>query len=247
MTPAQLTIGALNGHNSMPAFRKMIRRKYDALALSEAHRLMKPLGSLGRYRMEVGTPGRDKRRGVLDGPVLIRRDRTSLGSVALQVSELVKAYERIAPDRWINGALFDHPLATQLDAAGVALLSFHPNAGMQLRNADREDHPLVREYSESVRSLARMVRWLSREGFVPFVAGDYNLPKSAAVPWSPYGALEEIGFSSMSEGVDALSYPFRLVEPVGGLQVTSRTRIGSDHPAIAATFRPVLASDHGTR
>lgn len=219
-----LTIGHLNVHNRARAVRYMLAQNCDSLGLNEANSLLGMLSARRRYRVVVGSGGRDKRRGASEVPVLTRRELPSLGSIALQVSEQA-APERIAPDRWVTVSAFAH------NVGHVAHVNVHPNA---VTDNLTESVPRVRETAELWASVDRLLTFLRAEGFLIVLSGDLNSRRSGETPdyEGAYDVIDRHKLNVITEGLDCIAHDRRLRRLRH--EIVERRRTGSDHPGLVA-------------
>lgn len=206
--------------------RRATRTAADSIGFTEAYNAIGLLAARRRYRLTVGSGGRDERRGAKDTPVLTRKAHVSLGAGAMQVSEEVEP-SKFGPDRWLTFSLFEHD-----DVGSVAHVHMHPNATVRNRRASA---PIVREYRESMATLFTFVRFLRNEGYLVVVTGDLNYPNVKRGPeWTPHHTFARLGLDVWSVGVDYVAHDPRLA--LVRKQVI-RGGTDSDHPWLLATFR----------
>lgn len=228
-TSPPFRIAGANLKNKADALGRLLERDLDAAVLSEASRLDRPLERRdeGRYRVTQIEDPPDARRGD-EVAVLVRDEYRSHGQVTRLISEQVDRAARIAPDRALASDRFVCP-----QLGRVALIGIHPNAGV--RGQTDPDHPIVREYFQSMRALRVEITRAKVDGFDPIVVGDVNLsdvPHDA--PWSPFRVFAATGLNAASEGIDAQAYSpaFKLAT----WEVVARGRIGPDHPTTVAGY-----------
>lgn len=231
-----ITVGYLNVHNRRAASEGMLDRGLDAVGFAEANKLRRPLRRQARrhgYDVHVETQSSDP-RGSRETPLLVDKRLEVAGGLTLRISEEIPGDTRFAPNRWETVRMIEHPATRGVRGVhGIGVVVTHLNAGPSiLRNPRAGDEPRVREYRESVYSLARTCRFLRGEGFLPIVLADVNLPDHVDVAWSPYRILERQGMRHRSRNVDAVFVDERL--EFEAFVVVPRDASLSDHPALIA-------------
>ena len=203
----------------------------DSIGLNEGHTLVPRAAGMRGYRLHHPQYGLD-RRGALDTPILVRRTLEPLGAFGFRASRAAPAYERVAPDRWINVALYRHPVGK------VAHVCIHPVAGPKVLIGKDPQHPLVRRYASLTTALGTTLTMLDDLSYLLIVTGDVQVPQHAPVrPWSVYPVLDAAGLSVTSEGIDLIAYDKRLT--LTGRRIVPPAVTGSDHPWIVATLARV--------
>lgn len=226
-----------NVHRSLRAARLVAKRRPDIANLNEAHNLVRWAAALTAYRMTTAKPVVKRRvslpgsRNVSNDTITLVRPRLEhLGQWSQQVSQQVDSVPKMAPDRWFLATMVRH-------ASGMPIVVFnvHPNAnaGNHLRDPKDRNHPLVREYRESVIWLTDMVDFYKMKGYAVLVSGDFNLPRHVDVSWSPYPRLSALGIKMVTRGIDGIGWDesgFRLEK----LEFHSKGANFSDHPGFTA-------------
>lgn len=223
-----LVIGHANAHNSPTAARVLRARGCDSIGLNEADRLVDRLVNVRRYRTVHVQHGRDRR--AAETPIQVRRTLEHLGAMQLLIAD-ASTPRRIAPDRWLTAAMYEHP-----DVGPVA----HVNVHLHYVGA-AHDNPRVgriRENDEAADALLDVCGMLTAQGFATVVTGDVNIPRTTSSPgwdtaWETFTAA---GFAARQVGrLDAVAWdPRRLA--IRSLDVLPAKRIRSDHPGAVATF-----------
>lgn len=232
-----LTVAHGNVHNSIAAARRVRRLGADVTGLNEAHQLSTKLETLGR-RVHTPQPvrkarkmpnGRTIKRNVSnDVATLVSKRFEYVGDMSLRICEQVSqmTLQGVAPDRWLQVSLFNTP---RLMSAHV---NVHLNAGPQALRGNNPDHPIVREYRQSVQGTLRVLELLDDFGFSVTLSGDMNMEddREDPVPWSPYPQLRRKGFTIFSHGIDCIAWDqtFRDTDR----RVIPAKKIGSDHAAL---------------
>ncbi len=174
-----LTIGHGNGHNK-PSLVEFIKdADADSFGGDESHRL--DLDIPGHRTIRAGEAVRDP-RGSGSCSIVTRNTLENLGELTLKVSERIPGLERIAPDRMLVASFFAHPVADQLDAAGVAHFELHPDATAMRHDAS---HPITREYREALISTREYMRVARRDGYLLVLTGDLQANARFRAPWGP--------------------------------------------------------------
>lgn len=197
-----LVLATGNTRNSWAATRRMVRRHPHALGLSEVNRLTGRLAAGRRYRVTTAVAGRDRR--ATDTAMLVRRGLPGMGEVSLLASEALRAFPRVAPDRWVASAAFRHPIGRE----GVAVIEWHPVAGTEvLSDPGKAAHPLVETYRESRALVGQLIRLYQLMGLDVCLMGDLQLPAGVDVPWSPDALAKVHGMKRTSVGLDWIMWP----------------------------------------
>ncbi len=211
----------------LDAIRFAASLRADSIGWSEAYRRIPALRRRLRYRTRVGDPRGIPNatiRGAHDVPVQVRRTRRLVDWYAFKACDPSTPI-KIAPDRWITGAIYDHPIGR------IEHVVLHPNAAVQ--GVDPEVDR-VRKYANQMRRLESTVTLAWRRGHVPIVTGDLNWGKPEDddpwfAPWRVFGRLD---LDYWRVGLDWIAYPphLRIAERV----TFPESRTGSDHPWMLA-------------
>lgn len=212
-----MKIGHLNAHNRPGAVHYMLRQGCDSLGFDEAHRRLGLLEQREKMRLTVG-PGIRAAT-----PILTRASYPDLGRIALQASEEAKPI-RLAPARWVTVSCFEHPKLGE-----IAHLNAHPHPVTDGRpiSVDR-----VRETADYWRTVSRLLRFLSAEGFTCVLSGDINSrPGGETIAYAgAYDILRRHSLDYVREGLDVIAFD-RWLHPTD-TRVIPREATGSDHSGI---------------
>ena len=223
-----LTIGHANAHNNPTAARVLRSHGCDSIGLNEADRLVDRLVNARRYRTLRVEHARDRR--AAETPIQVRRTLEHLGSLQLLISE-ASAPRRVAPDRWLTAAMYEHP-----DVGPVAHVNVHMHYVGRANDNPRTHR--IREYDDGADALLDVCGLLGAQGFATVVTGDVNIPRGTSSPgwetaWETFVAA---GFAARQVGrLDAVAWDPRRLELVD-LEVLSAQEIDSDHPGAVAKF-----------
>jgi hypothetical protein len=213
----------LNVHKEEAALEWLAEQKADLTLVNEANRAPRPGRVAPTYLTGPDLPGRNTQRDCGIGV----RGLPMLGHTWERISENAGGeHEALAPDRYAQR------LFTKIEGEDTDVYCVHLNAGPSaLRGTDR-DHPIVREYRQSLRWLRTSLRTSERLGRHFIVGGDVNLREHEVVPWSPYHVFDEFGMSFHEDGLDvlAVSEGLRMTDR----RVYPRNVVHSDHPGIGA-------------
>ncbi|MGD9694000.1 MAG: hypothetical protein AB7V20_14320 [Phycisphaerales bacterium] len=227
---ATLTIGHGNvyvaNRTPLKALRTIRSIQADSWGVNEGMNLMRLLPRLSGYRVTVGDlgPTRNDKRGTWDTPILTKKKLSPLGSVTIQASETVQP-ERIAPERWITGSLFQHAVGP------VAHLNVHPNAAIRGHGTNVAR---VREYAEFMATLNRLTRWLQAEDFAVVITGVMATP-DYDVTWYRLFRLRKMDHAD--QGLDVVAWDRRKLELVRKRVIPAGSRTGADHPWIITELK----------
>lgn len=201
----------------------------DSIGFTEAYepQTRRALRTRLRHRLIVGHSDTDPRRGPWDVPILAhRRNRLIEGwaNKACGPSEPIK----IAPERWLTGAIYEHRFGT------VEHIAAHPNAAVfdQSHDLDR-----VLKYRENLRRLESRIALAQRRGHIVVVTGDLNWPSGQARPaWSPGAVFARQGLATWHVGIDWFAYsPFLHRRRMDVLEGPPEPN-GHPHPWLVAGF-----------
>jgi hypothetical protein len=233
MTPT-LRIGHGNGHNQQSLVRWVRAADADSFSALEAQRLVPDLQRLRKHRVTVAGDGwseeKDRARSTA---ILTRSKHESLGEFTRKVSERLKPYLKVAPDRVLVVSFYRHPIADACGKEGVAHFALHPDAGKALRATDAT-HPIVREYREALDSTREWMQAARRDGLLLFLTCDGQISKSIKRDWGPRPQIAEpLNLRAQAVGIDWILSD-RAVKPIGGLE----TQQLYDHTGFVQEFRP---------
>lgn len=164
-----------------------------------------------------------------DTAILVKAGFEHLGEFSQQVSQQVTGYSATAPDRWFTGAMF------KAYGVPIAVFSLHPNAGRMLNT--NPDHPVTREYAQSMRALDALLTLYRTLGFRRIVGGDLNMTDKATDPaWSPYRVFARHGMVGYGPGFDKVFWEPEYFAPVKR-QTIPKATLRTDHPGVRVTLR----------
>lgn len=219
---------ACHGPSLVPARIRQACQRYDADSIewTEAYKRNPYLRTRLRFRMIVGKSKTDKRRGAKDNPILVRRTHKLVASGAVRAcgpSHPVK----IAPERWITWAIYDHPLGR------VAHYAAHPNAAV----ASAWDSDRAAKYRQQMQALAQLVEDNRTRYHVDHdvISGDLNYHEGDPVrDWTPKDLFKRLGMTYWCEHLDWIAW-------TEGLRLDRKRIIGThengqDHPWLLATL-----------
>lgn len=181
------------------------------------------LGHLVGYRRLCGDQG----RGALEVPIYLRRDVTYLGHGAYKAKRDLGT--PITPERWVTWARFRVGTSRRM-----VLINTHLDAALQNRDTGEIlDAPRV-DYAEGhMRMLAAEVRRQRRDGFLPFVTGDFNYfrrrPGQPLWRWSPQALMPRLDVSYHGHRLDGVGVP----RGVAVLEAGPIALPGSDHDGVS--------------
>lgn len=232
-----------NVHRSLRAARVVAKRRPDIANLNEAHNLVRWAAALTTYRVttakpvvkpRVSLPG--ERNVSNDTITLVRPSLEHLGEWSQQVSQQVDSTPAMAPDRWFLATMVRHHTGMP-----IAVFNVHPNAnaGNHLRDPKDGNHPVVREYRESVIWLGDMVDFYKMKGYGVLISGDFNLPKHVEVPWTPFARLRALGIKVVTRGIDGIGWD-ESAFVLDKITFHDKGANFSDHPGLTAHLQ-VLA------
>lgn len=178
-----LTLGHGNGHNKMSLVEFVREAGADSFGCNEAQELRGPLNQIPGHRVIGPSKEYAEERNRARSTCLVVRDRREhLGQLDLKVSERVAGHEKFAPDRVLVAAFYDHPIAQQLGAAGVAHFALHPDATVMKRQLN---HPIVQEYREALGSAYEHMRAARRDGYLIALTGDLQVHARFRASYGP--------------------------------------------------------------
>ncbi|WP_148615658.1 hypothetical protein [Nocardioides rubriscoriae] len=182
---------------------------------------------------------RDGTHGSREVALLVRGD---VEVVASDVEKMSQAVPRspVAHDRWAAWARVVLP-----DGQRALAFSTHRNAWVQRRDGTvRQLWRGTREYRAHVRAELALLDHHARAGWPVLGGGDFNYRVPCgkvrfvqdAWAFAPHRTFPEIGVRYVAHGLDGVCHD-PVFEPLGGLDVISRTTTGSDHDWITLTVR----------
>lgn len=199
----------------------------DSIGWTEAYRRVPALRRRVRYRTRVGNPNGVPRatiRGAHDVPIMVHRRRRLLDWYAVKACDPSTPI-KIAPDRWITGVIYDHPIGT------IEHIALHPNAGVEglTREVDRVD-----KYARTMERLASLGTRALNSGHHLIVSGDLNYRAGHVAPWTPDAVFSELDLDTWRVGIDWIAYSPHLRLRTQDEHGPTETR--SDHPWMFARF-----------
>jgi hypothetical protein len=205
-------------------------RRYgaDSIGWTEAYRRNRFMRTRLRFRMVVGKSTTDRRRGAKDNPILVRRRHKIVASGAIKGCD-ASTPRKIAPERWISWAAYEHPLGRILHVA------LHPNAMV----AGAWDTDRAAKYREQMQALVALIESKKAKLAIAHVAvtGDLNYRLSdPAHRDSPRWVFEQLGMSYRAEGLDWIAWSSEL--QVTQWRVIPPRENGQDHPWLLAHLTP---------
>ncbi len=240
---ATVKIGHGNGHNNVSIYEYINRSRCDSFGADEVQKLLVPLGNLAWSRVTVAGKGWVEERNRAKATAVITKNKNpNIGELTRQMSERVAAHERNAPDRVLVCSMYEHPVAKQAKAEGLAHFEFFPDAGPWPKNSDSKSR-VTREYKESVETLQETVVWARRDGLIPIITGDFQMTPGTDVPWNPYevvGKNLRMGLSPVvvngKAKIDGIMWDHRLTR-VGPMQIKQLF----DHWGFTMHFKAALS------
>lgn len=203
MRPAVLTIvhAPLHGPTAnAAAIRHATTLGGDSIGFTEAYepQTRRAIRSRLRHRLVVGKSATDPRRGPWDVPILAHRRNPFVDGWAVKACDASEP-ERIAPERWLTGAVYEHRFGT------VEHIAAHPNAAIKGQPADLDR---VLKYRENMRRLESKIRRAQRSGHIVAVTGDLNYP-AGGPSWAPEAMFDRLELATWRVGIDWFAWsPF---------------------------------------
>lgn len=214
-----------NVHNKLGPARILTRAACDSIGYNEAWRLIPELRLLNGYTLLEAEGVPDPRSA--ETPILLRRRRRRLGHLTMKLAD-ASTPERVAPERWINVALYQHPVGP------VAHVNLHLHWIGPAH--DRPGVARVEKTDEAGDRLLRLLRYLDWEGFARVVTGDVNIRRQAETPgWrSAWEVFEQAQLRARRVGpLDAIAWdPERL--DLRQLDVIPADETATNHPMLIA-------------
>lgn len=224
----QLTIlhAACHGPSLTAARIRQACHRYgvDSIGWTEAYNRTWFMRTRLRFRMVVGKSPTDTRRGAKDNPILVRRWHKILDRGAIKACD-ASTPEKIAPERWITWAAYDHEIGRVLHVA------LHPNAAVV--NAWGSDR--AAKYRQEMHALIRLVEAKKAQLGIDHVVvtGDLNYHRAdPARRLSPRWVFKQLGMSYRSDGLDWIAWSSEL--HVAHWRVIPTSENGQDHPWLLA-------------
>lgn len=223
-----LRIGHGNGHNDRSLVDFVRTSGCDSFGGNELHRLIRPLNRIpGTRLIAVGKGATDRR--ARSTAIITRDEHADIGAGYRQVSENIPAHDKFAPDRFLVWSMFEHPLARLLGFEGVAHFALHPDATVMKRT---NDHPLIREYRESMASTARFMKAARRDRLLLVLTMDAQVTARFKADWGPRAMIAQpLDLSARFVHIDAVFFDaaLRLAKPLERRQLF-------DHTGFVSTF-----------
>lgn len=221
-----IRIGMGNGHNKPALVTYAKQLNCDSFCGMETQKFVGEFEAIPNHRVTVAreawTEDKNRARSTL---IMTHNIYPNLGELTLKVSERVASDLKFGPDRVLVCSMYEHPVALRMGWAGVAHIGLHPDATVKERD---DNHPLVREYRESMTSLQRTIRYVTRERLLPIVTGDLQLGVDNRKPWSPYIMLvRDLNMMYYARGIDWVLWHNSLA-----LQGRPQIKPLYDHPGI---------------
>lgn len=189
---------------------------------SEAYRHIPYLRRRPAWRIAVGHSDTSL-RGPGDVPVMVRRHHKPVDRWAVKACAPAEPL-RLAPERWVTGFAYRHPLGT------IEHIAHHPNP---IGNPDAT-LSMRREYRNSMERLEQTVRVALELGRLPVVTGDLNVPASSPLEFAPRHVFERLNLKWWAVGVDWVAWHRSLI-PVHR-ETLDREQNGQDHPWLLIDF-----------
>lgn len=205
----------------------------DSIGWTEAYRRIGALRTRLRYRTRVGNPlgvPNASIRGAHDVPIQVRRRwrrrRRLVDWYAFKACDPSSPI-KIAPDRWITGVIYDHPIGR------VEHIALHPNAAVQGVSIEVDR---VQKFRHQMRRLESTIVLAQRRGHVVIVTGDLNWgrPDADDPPFAPWRVFERCELTQWRVGLDWIAYAPHL--RIAERQTFGAAMTGSDHPWMLARF-----------
>jgi hypothetical protein len=232
-----LEIAMGNGHNK----DSLVKWAKEADAHSfGAHEVQDLLDEIRRqmpfHRVTVAGRGYHEERGREKSTCLITNNNLeNLGEFTRKVSERVPGNLKLAPDRIMVGSFYAHPVAQKLGMEGIAHFALHPDAAPNALRGDDPKHPVVAEYTEALHSAGRWLRVAKRDGLIPILSGDLQLPPDVDRAWSPKRLLvDAMDMEYVNQHIDWILWD-PMLEMVPGSKVVRELH---DHKGIKVALRP---------
>lgn len=229
-----IKIGMGNGHNKA-ALVDLVRKSHcDSFSAHEAQQILPAFKKMTGVRVTVaGQHWGEERNRAKETCVLTKRSNENIGEMTRLVSEKVPAVERVAPDRVLVVSMYQHPVARRAGYDGIAHFGLHPNASPDELRDPKSTSPAVREYEESIRSTARLMTVFKRDGLLPILSGDLNLPENVITPWSPRRVfVNGLNMKYVVHGVDWILWSRRDL-----IKLSHQWHPLFDHHGITAIFK----------
>lgn len=214
----------LNTANEKAAIGWVAERGADLVLLNEVNRVERPGRVAPEYLTGARQPGRNMARETGIGTRL-----PVFGHQWDRISENAgEEFERLAPDRYAQ------MLHTRLSGVDIDVYCVHLNAGPNALRGKDPNHPIVREYRQSLRWLRSELRGSMARGREFLVGGDVNLRENDDVPWSPYEVFRGFDMGWFNSGLDVLAFSSGL--RLKDRKVFDKEKVHSDHPGLGANL-----------
>ncbi len=203
-----LTIATGNGHNEQSLIDWIRDSNADSFGASETQRLEESFDNLKAYRQIVAGQGwAEERNRARSSRIVTLKSLENIGELTRLASEKVPGAERVAPDRVLLMSAFKHRAARLAGWDGIGHYHIHPDAGpAALRGERGRDHPILREYREAMRTTIRYMKVGMKDGLLPILTGDLQLPADVDLPWAPVDVFA--GMMRMRFVNDKIDYIF---------------------------------------
>lgn len=202
---ARLTIAHGNGHNRHELITFARRNFWDSFSGNETQRLTSALADMGSITVARG-PAADRERSTC---VVTRLAHPILGETSLRIADAMpKVNQKLHPNRALAATFYAHPIADQLDAAGVAHFSAHPPPTVMKH--DDMHHPVVVAYRRALNIVFSQMRAAEAAGYLLCLTGDLQAGEHYAEPWSPANLAERLDLRSRAVEIDWIMIDKRL-------------------------------------
>jgi hypothetical protein len=193
----------------------------DSIGFTEAYepQTRRAIRARLRHRLVVGKSATDPRRGPWDVPILVHRRNPLERGWAIKACD-ASTPVKIAPERWLTGAIYDHRFGL------IEHIAAHPNAAIDGQPPDLDR---VLKYRENMRRLESRIMLAQRNGRTVVVTGDLNYP--AGGPWwAPEAVFRRCDLDTWRVGIDWVAW-------APHLRLRRRDVLaGPDHPWLVAGF-----------
>lgn len=194
-----------------------------SVGFTEAYRLIPALRRRPRWRIAVGH-SETSRRGPGDVPVMVRRHHKPVDRWALKACEAAEPL-RLAPERWITGFAYRHPLGV------IEHIATHPDPIM----APAATLSMRREYREHMRQLETALHVSLELGRIPVLTGDLNVGQRRTPDFAPLNIIQRAGLEFWCVGVDWIAWHPSLV-PVRRQTIPREEKGHAGHPWLWIDF-----------
>lgn len=202
--------------------RRALKLEACSIGWTEAYRRIPFLLRRPSWRIAVGH-SQTSLRGPGDVPVIVRRHHPLVDRWAIKACDAASPL-RLAPERWITGLAYRHPLGV------IEHIAHHPNPIM---NPDAT-LSMRREYRNSMERLEACARAALELGRLPVITGDLNVTPASPLEFAPRQVFDRLNLKWWAVGVDWVAWHRHLV-PVAR-RVIERDVNGQDHPWLVIDF-----------